>query len=109
MEVGDSSRMTQMMKKRERVKTRTSPSTLRMMKRKKMRVRVTSMTTMRIILLLAWEVKRRSSVRRACPGRRWKGRLRKKTARPLPGGSARKLRLSSLITSADLLPQAAVE
>jgi hypothetical protein len=97
-----------MTKKRERVKMRTSPSTLKMMKRKKMRVKVTSMMTMMIILLLVWEVKR-SSVKRACPGKRWKGGLRKRTARPLPGGLAWKLHRNSPTTSVDLLPQAAVE
>jgi hypothetical protein len=70
-------------------------------RRKRMRVRATSMMMMKTTPHLAWRA-RRSLVRRACRGTRWRGRPRKRTARLQPGGSARRLHRRHPPTSAGL-------
>jgi len=79
-----------MTKRRVKRRTRMSPSSLRKMRRKRTRVRATMMTTtMMTTHHRAWRA-RRSSVRRASRGTRWRDRLRRKTARLPLGGLARR-------------------
>jgi hypothetical protein len=87
---GVSFRTTPRTTKRVRKRTRMRPSSLRRTRRKRMRVRATMMMTMRMITHRPALRARRSSVRRACHGTRWRDRLRRRIARLPPGGWVRR-------------------